>query len=238
MNMRTLFHDMIDLTATTSTEDSLRAAVARITTKHGFERFAYLNLDAVSARSFAVSNYPQDWQAMYFGRSYMALDPVVTMGKRMMRAFQWCVDEQRRRATKDERGFWDAASQFGIRAGVTVPIRVCYGQVAMLTLASSQNLRPREFCETECAVAATSATFLHSRLVSTNCPTTQRQPGLSDREALCLGWIAAGKSMQDIAEILGLNYHTVRWDLDNIRAKLNVKNLKQALSLALQLGLI
>jgi DNA-binding CsgD family transcriptional regulator len=35
-----------------------------------------------------------------------------------------------------------------------------------------------------------------------------------------------------------LNYHTVRWDLDNIRAKLNVKNLKQALSLALQLGLI
>jgi DNA-binding CsgD family transcriptional regulator len=63
-------------------------------------------------------------------------------------------------------------------------------------------------------------------------------PVLSDREILCLRWIAAGKTMSDIAQLSGLTYRTVRWDLDNVRAKLNVKNIKQALVLALELGML
>jgi len=238
MRIRALFQEMTNSSFATLTEDSLRQAVAGIATSYGYDRFAYLNLDTVGAGSFAVSNYPPDWQAMYFARSYMLIDPVVTMGKRIMRAFPWCVNEQRRRATQEERGFWDAASAFGIRAGLTVPISVNFGQTAMLTLASAHNLKPIELCDVECAAAATSVAFLHSRFGGTDCPTTQRRPGLSDREALCLKWVAAGKSMRDIALILGVNYHTVRWDLDNVRAKLNVKNLRQALSRAIKLRLI
>ncbi|CCM79542.1 autoinducer binding domain-containing protein [Rhizobium mesoamericanum] len=238
MRIRALFQELTNSSHATLTEASLKKAVAEIATSYGYDRFAYLNLDTMGAGSFAVSNYPRDWQKIYFDRSYTLVDPVVTMGKRIMRAFSWSVNEQRRRATQEERGFWDAASAFSIRAGLTVPIRVSFGQTAMLTLASPYDLKPIALRDVECLAAATSVAFLHSRFGGTDRPTTRRRPGLTDREALCLKWVAAGKTMMDIAVILGVNYHTVRWDLDNVRAKLNVKNLRQAISRAIKLRLI
>jgi LuxR family transcriptional activator of conjugal transfer of Ti plasmids len=238
MHLRTLLGELIDSTFFLSTGDALKEALAKIAARHDFERFAYLSLEATSPRSFAVSNYPEEWQSLYFGRHYMVVDPVVTIGKRIMHMFHWCADEHRRRATKDERGFWDAASAFDIRAGVTVPVRGPFGQVAMLTFASAHGLRAKEFNVSECVAAATAVAYLNSRYCTMRPSTMLPRPVLSDREILCLRWIAAGKTMSDIAQLSGLTYRTVRWDLDNVRAKLNVKNIKQALVLALELGML
>ncbi len=239
MHLRTLFGEIIDLALSISTEDTLTEALADVGSRHQFDHFAYLSLDGSSARTFAVSNYPAEWQAIYFGRSYMVVDPVVTIAKRVMRSFQWSVEEQRRCSTANERGFWDAAAAFGIRAGLTVPVWGSCGQVAMLTFASARNLRPNALRDCECAVAVTAVAYLHTRLgTAGGSVATRRRPGLTDREVLCLRWIAAGKSMRDVAQIAGLTYHTVRWDLDNVRAKLNVCNIKQALALAVELRLI
>lgn len=235
--MRSLFGEIVDTTFSASTEEALTAGIAQAAKRYGFENFAYLNLHAASAKSFAVSNYAAEWQSVYFLRSYMIIDPVVTMGKRLMRAFQWSAARSRKLADKDERGFWDTSAAFDLRTGLTVPIRIGMGQVAMLTFASPLERELHKLSDADSCLAATAVAFLHMRFRQAESPTTLRQPGLTDREALCMRWAAAGMSMQDIAVVTGLTYHTVRWDLDNVRAKLGVKNLKQALAVASALGL-
>ncbi len=44
--------------------------------------------------------------------------------------------------------------------------------------------------------------------------------------------------MRSIAEVTGLTYHTVCWDLDRVKAKLGVRTQKQALAVASRFRLI
>lgn len=238
MATRALFSEIIDLAFSASTEKKLRTALATVARRYGYENFAYLSLNAANAKSFAISNYPDQWQSIYFGRSYMIVDPVVTMGKRLMRAFPWSVDRQRRLAGSTEKGFWDSAAGFGIRSGLTVPIPGHLGQVAMLTFAASSEVDCVQFVEADAAIAAVSVAYLNSRLATTVHPTSLRRPGLTDREAFCLRWLAAGKTMHDIALLSGLTYHTIRFHIDNARAKLNAKNSREAVAIATALRMI
>ncbi|MBW9117969.1 autoinducer binding domain-containing protein [Rhizobium cauense] len=238
MSTRALFCEIIDLAFSVSANDSLRGALANVVRRYGYENFAYLSLNATSANSFAVSNYPEQWQSIYFGRSYMIVDPVVTMGKRLMRAFPWSVDRQRKVAGDDEKGFWDNASDFGIRAGLTIPIPCEFGQVAMLTFAAATDLGHAQFAEADATIAAATVAHLHSRLTNTDRPTRLREPGLTDREVLCLRWLAAGKPKHEIALLTGLTYHTIRFDIENARAKLGARNGLHAVAIATALRLI
>ncbi|WP_246724988.1 autoinducer binding domain-containing protein [Rhizobium ruizarguesonis] len=138
MHGSSLFDRLIDATVAAANEHSLKTALSDVARAHGFERFAYLNLH--TAKSFAVSTYQKEWQSLYFSRSYMAIDPVVTAAKRLRRAFRWSVDVERRRADNSIKEFYDAAAEFGIRSGLSIPIWTGFGQFAILTLASARHL--------------------------------------------------------------------------------------------------
>lgn len=138
MHGSSLFDRLIDATVAAANEHSLKTALSDVARAHGFERFAYLNLH--TAKSFAVSTYQKEWQSLYFSRSYMAIDPVVTAAKRLRRAFRWSVDVERRRADNSIKEFYDAAAEFGIRSGLSIPIWTGFGQFAILTLASAVHL--------------------------------------------------------------------------------------------------
>ena len=51
-----------------------------------------------------------------------------------------------------------------------------------------------------------------------------RHTELTSRETEVLSWIAKGKSNQDIAEILGLSFRTVKKHIEHIFNKLGVEN--------------
>jgi DNA-binding CsgD family transcriptional regulator len=61
---------------------------------------------------------------------------------------------------------------------------------------------------------------------------------LSPREISCLQWLAFGKTMWDIGEILGISRRTVVFHLENARFKLNAVTLPQAVAHALARRLI
>ena len=58
------------------------------------------------------------------------------------------------------------------------------------------------------------------------------------RETEILQWIAAGKSQQDIADILTISHRTVEVHLRSARTKLNALTTAQAIGRAIGLGLI
>jgi LuxR family transcriptional regulator, activator of conjugal transfer of Ti plasmids len=55
---------------------------------------------------------------------------------------------------------------------------------------------------------------------------------LSPREAECLEWAAQGKSAWEIGSILGISRHTVATYLDNVKTKLGVRTIVQAVAQA------
>jgi DNA-binding CsgD family transcriptional regulator len=65
-----------------------------------------------------------------------------------------------------------------------------------------------------------------------------RFPALSTREKEILQWIAAGKSQQDVADILSISQRTVEVHLRSGREKLYALTTPQAVGRAIAMGLI
>ncbi|CAB3655188.1 hypothetical protein LMG1873_00273 [Achromobacter piechaudii] len=61
---------------------------------------------------------------------------------------------------------------------------------------------------------------------------------LSDRQAACLYWSAAGKTSWETSRILGVSESTVNFHLRNACAKLGVRGRRAAVVSALRLGLL
>ncbi|TCL63647.1 LuxR family transcriptional activator of conjugal transfer of Ti plasmids [Rhizobium sp. BK251] len=231
-----LFDRLIDISAAVSGESSLRGALASLAKTSGFDRFAYLNLQA--GRTMAVSNYPREWQARYLKRSYMSIDPVVAMARRHMRLFEWSAEQERKRASKEVERFYAEASEFGIRSGLSIPICTGFGQLAILTLASQSSGVPVGH-EADAVTAASAAAMIHARfsqqpIASSGIETVV----LTGQERVCLRWIAEGKTMHEIVTVGGLKYGTVRFHLSSAKRKLNVVSLPQATAVATKLTLI
>lgn len=68
--------------------------------------------------------------------------------------------------------------------------------------------------------------------------TDRRQPVLTPRESCILSLLAEGYSNKQIAPRVGITQHGVKRNVANILAKLNCANRTQAVSLALQEGLL
>lgn len=69
-------------------------------------------------------------------------------------------------------------------------------------------------------------------------PDPRKSGMLSARETDCLGWVAAGKSSEEIATILELSAHTVNDYLQSAIRKLGATNRTQAVVAAIRMGLL
>ncbi len=65
-----------------------------------------------------------------------------------------------------------------------------------------------------------------------------QRPRLSSREMQILQWVAAGKTQQDIGDILSISHRTVEVHLRSSREKLSALTTAQAIGRAIGLGLI
>ena len=80
----------------------------------------------------------------------------------------------------------------------------------------------------------------YKRRVQRGGPNPQSEDGypLTPRETECLIWTAKGKTAGDIADILNISEHTVRFHIARAMKKLNVYSKTHAAAKSLQLGLI
>ena len=227
---------LIDTLSLPLEERAARRALRNFSEDAGFNFFAYLHLRG--HESFAVSNYPREWQERYIQMNYLLVDPVVTKAKHGPPIFLWSAEEARRLGRRDVTRFFKDAERFGIRSGLSVSVPVGFKDRMVFTLASNQP----SVCideDPDPVTAAIAVAFVHSRLASaTRDATLSTDIQLSPREAECLRWFADGMSMPDIADTLGIGYRSVRSYLDEATRKLGAANSRQAATIATRLGLI
>lgn len=234
--MQTWFQRLIDVSSVASSEASLKQALPELVRDLGFDCYAYLNVHPV--RAYAVSNYPAEWQARYLARGYTSVDPVVGMARAKMKAFTWAAGKPTQASSRAVRTFYAEAGDFGIRSGISIPIRTAFGHMSMLTLASNKSSLSLN-SDIDQVAAVTSVALLHSTLERHNAePTAVSSVELTAKQALCLKWSAEGKSMKAIATIENMSYATVNFHLNNARKALDASSLAQATAFATKLKLI
>ncbi|PIO97609.1 autoinducer-binding protein [Pleomorphomonas carboxyditropha] len=234
--MRTWFQRLVDTLAVTQTEETLRKAVADLVQDLGFGGFAFLHVEP--ARTIAVSNYPEEWQERYLDGNYPAIDPIVKIARSRMRPFNWVTGNPRSAENQEIRNFYEEANDFGIRSGISIPVRTAFQYVSMLTLASDKSMLRLE-SDIDQTAAVTAVGYLHAKI-------EQQDRGvvrsgvceLTPKQALCLKWSAEGKTMRDIAVLEDMSFATVNFHLNNARKALDAGSLAQATAIATRLRLI
>lgn len=234
--MRHWLDKLTDLAAIPGDESILKDALTTFTEQTGFAGYAYLNIQA--GRSIPISNYHPEWQSDYFKSGYLAIDPIVRRAKSLKRAFTWSSEQQTFRLSKAERSFFSRAAAFGIRSGITVPIKAAHGSMAMFTLASEKPAidMDREIDPVE---AASAVAQLHARInLADPTPSVEEPISLDPKGAAYLSWIAVGKTMEEAADLEGVKYNSVRVKIAEAKKRFDVHTLTHLTAVAIRRKLI
>lgn len=227
---------LTDLTATQGDESVLKQALSDFTDQAGFGGYAYLYIRP--GHTIATSNYHPEWRSIYFQRNFETIDPVVKRSKSLKQAFTWSAEQEGPRLSKAERAFYAKAADFGIRSGVTIPIRAPNGSMSMFTLASDKIAIDLDR-DIDAVSAAAAVGQLHTRMCFLPLTPTEQHPAwLDPKEAAYLQWIAVGKTMDETADLEGVKYNSVKSKLEETRKRLSIHTMPHLVALAIRAGLI
>ena len=230
--------DLNGLLTDTDQSADINDVLFRIRDSYGLDHAAYAGSNPVSGRVYGLMTYSEDWQSHYLKSGYYRIDPTLNEARRSIAPVDWT------RLDKSEnfRRVFADAHDFGISdQGLTVPVRGPLGDVGGLSVTS--NLSEREWARLKGEVMRdlqAFAVYIHDRMMRDDdaLMRTLVHPNLSTREVEILQWIAAGKSQQDIGDILSISARTVEVHLRSARTKLNALTTAQAIGRAIGLGLI
>ncbi|NKK04252.1 transcriptional regulator TraR [Rhizobium leguminosarum bv. viciae] len=227
---------LTDITALQGDESILKQALGNLTNEAGFGGYAYLHIQP--GHALAVSNYHPEWRSVYFEKKLAAIDPVVKRAKTLKQAFVWSGDQDSRRASKPERAFYAQAAEFGIRSGITIPVRAANGSMSMFTLASERQALDLDR-DIDAIAAAAAVGQLHARIsLLPLTPSAQYPAWLDAKEGAYLKWIAVGKTMEETADLEGVKYNSVKSKLYETRKRLEIHTMSHLVALAIRAKLI
>jgi DNA-binding CsgD family transcriptional regulator len=163
---------------------------------------------------------------------YERIDPVVQQVVRKAEPLEWGFGMTTAGPLEPQRQLLDEAAEFGIRCGFTIPIHDARGPIAALTFASDGRRQSFERCTKEHKrVLQLMAMYFHAHAKYTiMTPRTLGGAFLSPREFECLEWAAQGKSAWETGQILKISRHTVAFHLGNVKTKLGVRTVVQAVA--------
>lgn len=234
--MQDWFDKLTDLSALQGDESILKQAIADFADQAGFGGYAYLYIRP--GHTIAASNYHPDWRSTYFRRNFEAVDPVVKRAKSLKQAFTWSVEQERPHLSKAERAFYAQAADFGIRSGITVPIRAANGSMSMFTLASAKTAIDLKR-DIDAVAAAAAVGQLHTRMCLLPLTPSEQHPAwLDPKEGAYLRWIAVGKTMEEVADLEGVKYNSVKSKIEETRKRLGIHTMPHLVALAIRAGLI
>ena len=224
------------------TSTKAKAFLEALVRTHGLANAAYLG-HTIPGRGpndpIVWATYQESWITHYIENNYVRIDPVIAIDKTSVLPVDWTTLD---RSSNVLRKFFGEANEFGVgRNGLTIPVRGSRGDRSIFVVTSNET--PVEWEKTKRALMrdlVLVAQFVHQQAMTEAgvYKPLDSEVKLAPREAECLRWAAAGKTVQDIATILSISERVTRGYLDTARHKLNALNVAHAVGRAVSLGLI
>lgn len=216
----------------------VEAAITRLRDLLGVDHLVYHSSKlgvSPSMNPYIRLTYPASWIKQYLTMNYVDLDPVLKEGFTRTLPFDWT---ELRVESEAQGAFLMDALAHGVGPnGMSIPVRSKQGHRGLFSISFARS--PEEwqaFKERHLDDAVTIAHRIHQRVISE--VFGEDHPHLTDREVECLRLTAIGKDAGDIALILGISPHTARDYLKSARFKLDCVTSAQAVTKAVQLGLL
>lgn len=207
----------------------------------GLSHIAYLslNIPRPSAETpYAAVSHSNEWTLHYDQSGYVDIDPVVRCGLTGLLPLDWSTID---RSCPEVKRLCGEAWNGGTRQqGMSFPIRSLNGELALMSVNS--DLADKEWAELkQCHMRDFHmfAHFFHNMVMRVEgVESRDEKTPLSPRERECLQWAAAGKTVWETAQIIGIGEHTASAYIKSAMHKLNCVTKPQAVGRAVSLGLI
>lgn len=229
--------DLIDL-STVSPDDAARSAfLDQLCQELDLQYASYAALSPVAGSVQGYANYPAAWRDFYMERGFHNIDPTLVVSARSIAPVDW----SRFQSSAGFQAVFGSARDFGIpMQGLTVPVRGPYGDCGLLSV--TRECSSEEWSRLKRSIVGnlqTAAVHFHDSVMQgETLARILRVPKLSLREREILQWVAAGKSQQDVGDILAISHRTVEVHLRSAREKLGALTTPQAVGRAIRLGII
>lgn len=203
----------------------------------GVEYATFVSSNPMSKKILGFTNYPEEWKSHYVTNGLQNIDPTLWAASRSVAPVDW----SRLKREPDYSKVFEYSRDFGLPShGLSVPIRGMLGEVGVLCVSSSLSQDAWSKLKREITGNLLQNAVHLLDTVRDSDPLTKAlyRPHLSTRETEVLQWVAAGKSQQDIGDILTISARTVEVHLRSAREKLCAISTAQAVGRAISLGFI
>lgn len=223
-------------------EAAWSAALFDVAGALGFSSVMYAALPSKHASletSFLQSNYSLAWRRHYDAEKLHYVDPTVQHCMSSVLPLVW---EPEAFAKCGQAAFYEEASGFGIRSGITFPMHGCNGEAGLISFASDS--LPGGVFDDQLTHFMADLSLVRDYAFESSLPflrahgAAEPVPHLTRRELEVLKWVMAGKSSWEISRITECAEATVNFHISNIRQKFNVSTRQQALVKAIALGIL
>lgn len=234
--MNQIVAGLLEICAVAHDDLTMKTALTDLAEQFEFSGYNYSKLQP--GDFYVVSNLDPDWLRRSRKFDLERRNPILKRAKQTRRAFIWSGAPQREAFSDDDRTFFESASRYGIRSGITIPIAISSGAISVLSFVSSRSVLTAH--DDIDPIAASSAVGqLHARMEQLKIAPSIQQPFyLSPKEVTYAQWLALGKTVEDTAEIEQVKYNTVRIALADARRRYDLCNNTQLVALAIRRGLI
>lgn len=234
--------DFIEQTNNAATVDELFALYRTVMADVGYDRLIFslmTNHDVIgrAAGHGIMLNYPEDWMKHYGEKNYEVTDPVRQKICAAMGVFYWDDLHKSMNLNKTQKETLHGGEEAGLHDGIGISLRGPMGAIAGIGAASSTGGVERDK-NTTSYINLISQQFYAAYIALEEKPRDVMNVHLSDREQEIMTWCARGKTKPEIAEIMNLSVHTVKFHLRNAYEKLGTHNDRYAILKALHLGII
>lgn len=129
----------------------------------------------------------------------------------------------------------------GFVDGLTMPVCVSgrrFAFVTALDFAGSTDPTSKDVSDTQTELIKLIAHFFDNHMIGVSAADNAKGITLSPREKECLLWSAQGKTVDDIASIVGISTETARIYIKRFINKMNASNKTHAVAKAIHMGIV
>lgn len=220
-------------------EDELNRAIFSFSSFMGFSqhRLAVIIPNSLSRPSISIfSNCNEEWIEIYSSENLIYQDPIVNAAMRESQPIFWSKLSDFKYLKDDfYHEFMDRASDFGLKNGVSFPLRGGRGEFGILSFITSDSSSSGIVDSIPILRVAGDYIFNAAiKILGRN----NKETELSSREIECLFWASEGKTASEIGLILGISPRTVTYYIQESIFKTGSVNRYQAIAKVSSRGLL
>ncbi len=198
--------------------------------------FGPARLDAANPLKGVMTNFPRNWLEHYCSAGLIEIDPIIKHCRRELVPIFWATE--RRRARGRSRRFWEQREQYGLRSGLSIPLRY---ELFRGTLSVAFDDSDAAEQEVYSLLAISQLFMLVPYLLAGMCHQLRTsipvRQDLTPKELECLYWASAGKTTWEMSHILTCSERTIDFHLLNAQRKLGSVSRQHAIGVAAASGL-